>query len=237
MSEFDIVHDTPIEQLPNLLPSLTPDQRVAAKARIKATRKASFEAEKDRLLEKQRPKNMGRPFALKIKEWRSDPVCGSIFLVPSRIPGSRKLAAGEIIILDLDDDVVRDNMAWGHLEIVDEPPTRPLIYPHTEWAKVTDPRASRLNKFQPAYVAKVQSEVAKLCRELYNELVQVQRENDDAERAERAAPPEMLSQLQQQRIEKELASEKNAEDPPKATFETGEDDGTGLARRRRPVQK
>lgn len=207
----NIVYDTPLERLQAMLPALDPDQRAQAKARLKAARMETMQAEAERWLERQHPAAMGRPVCVAIKQWRGEALTSSFKLTHSDIPGARILRPEEVVCVDMDDETMRGWLQRNMLEITESLITRPIVYPSKDQAYYSDParRAPYGGALPPSFagVDAANAVIVAQLRAAYSERVNGPTPNEDL-------PEDTRIALAQQAI---AAEEKAAEAPAEKT--------------------
>lgn len=226
--EHDIVHDTPIEDLPFLLGSMTDDQKAAAKGRMRAAKTLNLAKQAKLWRGKQRASAMSHPAVVQIAVDRSgEAVCGMIALLPNNIPGSRPIQEGERILVDITEPRIATHIRARNLEVVMEAPTRPLIFETKEMAVATDPRRS--HQTPPSLTNAYLAEIARETQEIFAELEQVQRATAAAEDADLEIDDETKAVLREQQLNS-IASEaaESVEEP----APTVEEDSDHIVRRR-----
>ena len=232
MTEID-VDSIPVEQLSKKLSAMGAEDRTRAKARLREHKESMMEVIADEWLEKQKPANMARPMAVRIKTWHNgDAAFGAWELLGQKIPGWRSVRPDEIVVVDMANNDVRTSMAKNIIELTTEAPTRPLVYPSKFAAEVLDPVKRKFKKVPKAHVDQALQQVAPVLQEIRTQYVEAMtRRVEDPQ-----IPPQAAQQLQQLQIQREVTSDQNPEfDTVVETDENGEPilGKTGTRRRQR----
>lgn len=122
------IDNIPVTQLQSMFPAMTPEQRKAAKAILRARTAESFDALQDEWRVKQMPSKMKKPVAVQIANMRGDYACGGLRIVEERVPGHTKIVPGDIVCVDMTWESVRGYLAKGFLQLCSDPVNRPLVY-------------------------------------------------------------------------------------------------------------
>jgi hypothetical protein len=168
------IDNIPLSDLSRMdLGTLSPEDRRQAKARMKASNDRNFDAQAEDWLKRQMPASMKQPFAATIPI-NDRPAVGSLTFMSGRIPGSRKLAPGEVVAVDGDWPDVKIALARKSLELTTEAVTRPLVYATRYYAEGTRPSAAaRMADADPAGYRHIRQEEAKAVRAINEQLVAV----------------------------------------------------------------
>lgn len=213
-TDLQIVYDTPIEKLSALLPSLTADQRVAAKERLRTHGAEMNEAVRDEWLKKQRPKNMQQPMPVRLRETDSGaPRYSNWCLLSRNVPGYRHILPGEVVIVDMADPMIRQSFAKRIIELTDEAATRPIVFETGMQAEASKQlvriRPSR-SQLPAAHVEQAENEIAAFMTELIEEYRETQKAAKKVTKAD-SLPPSIELQVKAMEVEQQV----DADTPPK----------------------
>lgn len=202
MSDFDIVNDTPIDQLSQVIAGMEPADRERAKARLRGHKVLEMGAIAAEWREKQMPANMAQPMAVRIKMWDKTAVAGAWFLLDRSVPGHRAIRPGEIVVVDMAEPLIRQSFAKGFLEVVESAPTRPIVYAEQRHARLLDPIKRPGQRTPPAHIAAARDEAAELLAEIREQYAATQ-----ATQPQSDLPKAVQTQLRAMQLEKRVKAE------------------------------
>ena len=195
----------PIEELTALLPTLSEDDLVAAKRRLKLANDANYAQLAQEWRKKQLPENMEKPVAVRVRMTqlqREKGYGGAVALLPDRVPGFRPLNGEDVVCVDLAWPEVRSFIARNSLEITTEPVNRPIVYDSALQANVTRPTEYKRKKRNEPDLLK---QLLRGVRPLVDK-IQTQLDGSDNPFRDDGIETKAAAQITQQKIKAEVAA-------------------------------
>ena len=129
------------DDLRTMLPMLDAESGKMVRAVLAMRTTKKMQSRQKEWLEEQMPENMKRPYAVAIKQERDGPAFGGTAIVEEghRLPGSRKLLPGEVVVVDIDKPLIQRLLARGIIELSEDTITRPIVYPTSSYADYCNP--------------------------------------------------------------------------------------------------